>query len=151
MANNLTTPALPYAEIETLCATGAPVHAIAAHFGIPIDKWYRLIQKDRQLKAAYEKGTSRNHIALAIKLNNSNSPHVLIFRAKAVLGMREQPTQLELSGPNGSAIKSETKSDERSALAEANELLASLTAAARTRVEEPAPVVEDSAGETDSS
>jgi hypothetical protein len=77
---------------------------------------------------------TRLRAALLRKAYDGNS-RCLIFLARAELNMTESPHRIELSGPNGSPMR--TENDGGAAMAAAEAMLAKLTAAARARPDEP--------------
>lgn len=96
-------------ELKRLMELHPTGEEIAAYFGISKTAWSKLLDKDEVIRTAFEEGQGLGKISLRRKQHAlaGHNASMAIHLGKQHLG-QEDKSQMELSGPGGGPIKSET-------------------------------------------
>lgn len=109
MANRRTKKTVRISELKRLMELHPSHEEIAAYFGISVSTWKKLLDSDEVVATAYETGMGMGKIGLrrkqhALAAHNSS---MAIHLGKVILG-QEDKSSVEMSGPGGGPIKTET-------------------------------------------
>ncbi len=96
-------------ELKSLMELHPSHEEIAAYFGISVSSWKRLLEKDEIIRTTYETGQGLGKISLRRKQHAlaSHNASMAIHLGKQILG-QEEKSAVEVSGPGGKPIQSET-------------------------------------------
>lgn len=110
MANRRTKKTVRISELKRLMELHPTHEEIAAYFGISVNAWKRLLDTDETVKTAYETGMGMGKISLRRKQHAlaAHNASMAIHLGKQHLGQEER-TSVEMSGPGGGPIKTETE------------------------------------------
>lgn len=112
MAKRRTKKQVRVSELKRLMELHPTHEEIAAYFGISTKAWKKLLDNDEVIATAYETGQGMGRIGLRRKQHNlaTHNASMAIHLGKIMLG-QEDKTQVEMSGPGGGPIQSETSYD----------------------------------------
>ena len=112
MAKQRTKKQVRVSELKRLMEIHPSHEEIAAYFGISVKTWKKLLERDEIIATAYETGIGLGKISLRRKQHAlaGYNASMAIHLGKQHLG-QEDKSQVEVSGPGGGPIRSETTYD----------------------------------------